>query len=107
MPTSTTGRLYAYERREHLLRTLDRIGSNGSPNPVTTLDNLASFIARDPLCLAFALASPDHLCFFATPEELDGMQDGDIERLAMLRGVRLLERVKDLLARRAMAVRAK
>ena len=100
MPQRMEGRLYAYDRRAQTLSEVMQSDPHDPHNDVMALDRLAARFAANPRSLTGLMRGQDELVFFAMPHELDGQPGRRIERLALLRHIRLLESIRDSLARR-------
>lgn len=99
MPDSEVGRFYVYKRDEHRCFDIDPDAPNGADNNVVSLSALADKVVGNPVCFRQLMGSPEVWYFFAVPEELDSCTGAKLERLALMRHIRLLERVKARLAR--------
>ena len=100
MPDRQVGKFYVYNQREHRWRDIRQDEPNGTGNDVLPLTTLAHKVVSNPACFGQLMASPEVWYFFAVPEELDDCDGAKLERLALMRHIRLLESVKAHLARR-------
>ena len=106
MPDRQVGKFYVYNHHEHRWRDIRPEEPNGSGNDVLPLTTLANKVVNNPACFGQLMASMDVWYFFAVPEELDDCDGAELERLALMRHIRLLESVKAHLARRMPRARA-